>query len=331
MLLQLILNTANAGSCKGNDMTIRKYALWATIGVLALPSVAHADESLWIYTKGAETLPKGETEVKVSVISKRGKADSDYVFNDVHFEIEHGITDRMTVYGEVAVFNHDYSTTNPDLQPFFDTQGGAGGRFKKTQIGGIDAGLKYNILSPYKDPIGLAVSAEWDHRFKYRLDGSEINQDAIELQLHFQKNFLNNQLVLAFSPKIEWEDRESPGIIEKEIALDITAGVSYRVAPKWYVGGEFRHQSDYLSPLDTTTGEYDPNLRPSKFPFKFGSQYQNGNYLGPTVHYADKKFWATAGVLWQISGGGEFAFNRNGKNVDEHEKVHVGLTIGLEL
>lgn len=311
--------------------SLRKSLPLALAAIAAIPSAAHADESLWLYTKGAETLPKGETEVKVGVISRRGKADSDYAFNDVRIEVEHGITDRLQVYGELAIFNHDYSTTNPDLQPFYDTQGGDGGRFKKTQIGGIEAGVKYNILSPYKDPLGLAVTVGWDHRFKYRLDGAKIDQDAVELQLHFQKNFLNNQLVLVFSPKIEWEHRVSPGVIEKEIALDITAGASYRVAPKWYVGGEFRHQSDYLSPYDTVAQEYDPNLSPSKFPFKFGSQYQNGNYLGPTVHYADKKWWATAGILWQVSGGGKFAFNRNGLNVDEHEKVHIGLTLGLEL
>jgi hypothetical protein len=312
-------------------MTIRSHALWATIGVLALPSVAHADESLWIYTKGAETLPKGETEVKAAIISRRGKAQSDYVFNEVKLEVEHGFTDRLTGYAELVIYDHNYSTTNPDLQPLFDTQGGAGGRFKKTQIGGIDLGVKYNILSPYKDPIGFAVSVEWDHRFKYRIDGAKINQDEVDLTLHFQKNLFNDQLILVFSPKIEWEHRLSPGIIEKEIALDISAGASYRVAPKLYVGGEFRHQSDYLSPYDTVAQEYDPNLSPSKFPFKFGSQYQNGNYLGPTVHYADKKWWATAGVLWQISGGGKFAINQGGLNVDEHEKVHVGLTFGLEL
>lgn len=296
-----------------------------------LPTAARADESLWIYTKGAETLPQGETEVKAAAISRRGKAQSDYVFNEVKLEAEHGITDRLTGYAELVIYDHNYSTTNPDLQPLFDTQGGAGGRFNKTQIGGIDLGLKYNILSPYKGPIGFAVSVEWDHRFKYRIDGSKINQDEVDLTLHFQKNLFNDQLILAFSPKIEWEHRLSPGIIEKEIALDISAGASYRVAPNLYIGGEFRHQSDYLSPYDTVAQEFDPNLSPSKFPFKFGSQYQNGNYLGPTVHYANKKWWATAGVLWQISGGGKFAINEGGLNVDEHEKVHIGLTFGLEL
>jgi hypothetical protein len=310
---------------------IRNYSLWASLCLLTSPCVAYADESLWLYTKGAETLPKGETEIKASLISRRGKEGADYVFNDLRLEAEHGVTDRLTVYAELAIFNHNYSTNDPDLQPLFDTQGGEGGRFKKTQIGGIDLGFKYNILSPYSKPIGLAVGLEWSHRFKYRIDGAPIDQDSVELQLHLQKNFLNNQLVFAFSPKIEWENRLSPGIIEDEISLDITAGVSYRVAPKWNIGAEFRHQSDYLSPFNTETGEFDSNLRPSSFPFSFGSQYQNGNYLGPTVHYADKKWWATAGVLWQIAGGGEFAINRNGRNVDEHEKVHIGLTIGLEI
>ena len=241
----------------------------------------------------------------------------------------------MTGYAELVVYNHDYSTTNSNLQPLFDTQGGPGGRFRKTSVAGIDVGLKYNILSPYKDPIGLAISVEYDHRNKYRIDGASIDQDEFDLGLHLQKNFLNNQLVFAFSPKIEWEHRLSPGIIEKEIALDVSAGVSYRVAPNWNVGAEFRHQSDYLSPFNTDKTSpdygYDPNLNPSKFPFKLGSQYQNGNYIGPVVHYANQKWWATAGILWQVSGGGKFAVNQGGLNVDEHEKVHAGLTIGLEL
>ncbi len=312
-------------------MSIRKHVLCTTLAMLALPCAARADESLWIYTKGAETLPKGETEVKAALISRRGKAQSDYVFNEVKLEVEHGFTDRLTGYAELVIYDHNYSTTNPDLQPLFDTQGGAGGRFKHTSIAGFDVGAKYNILSPYKDAIGFAVSVEYDRRTKYRIDGADIDQNEFDLSLHFQKNLFNDQLILAFSPKIEWEDRTSPGIIEKEIALDISAGASYRVVPKVYVGGEFRHQSDYLSPYDTVAQDYDPNLSPSKLPFKFGSQYQSGNYLGPTAHYANKKWWATVGVLWQISGGGKFAINQGGLNVDEHEKVHAGLTVGLEL
>ena len=79
-------------------MKICARSVSAVLAIIALPSVAQADESLWIYAKGAETLPKGRTEVKASVISRRGKADSDYVFNDIRLEAERGITNRLTGY-----------------------------------------------------------------------------------------------------------------------------------------------------------------------------------------------------------------------------------------
>jgi opacity protein-like surface antigen len=303
--------------------------IWVATGVL-VSSISHADEKLWVYTKGAETLPKGEVEAKLGFIRRTGKVDSRYQFNDIRAEVEYGVSNRLTVYGELIIFDHNYSTSNPDLQPYHDTQGGDGGRFNKTQVGGFELGGKYNLLSPYKDPVGLSVGLSWDHRRRYRLDGAAIRQNAVEISAYLQKNFINNQLVLALSPTIEYETRHSPGVLEKEIGLDVAAGISYRVAPNWYLGTEFRHQSDYLSPLDTETGEYDPNLKPSKFPFKFGSQYQNGNYLGPTVHYATQKWWVTAGLLWQIAGGGGFAFNRDGRNWDEHERQHFGLTFSRE-
>ena len=302
------------------------------LGTLSAPSIAHADESLWIYTTGAETLPGGETEIKISDVLRTGKADSDYDFHDIRLEVEHGVTDRLTIFGELVVYDHDFSTTNPDLQPFFDTQGGAGGRVNETNLAGYEVGLKYNLTSPYSNPVGVALSLSWEHRDHYRLDGSDIDQNSIDVQAHFQANFLDDTLTVAFSPKIEYETRNSPGILEREISLDIAAGVSYRLAPRFNVGVEFRHQSDYLSPFDTVAQEFvDPTQRPSHFPFDFGSQYQNGNYIGPTIHYSVERMWATLGILWQVSGGGSTAFNRNGLNVDEHERMHVGLILGFEL
>ncbi|MEX0300200.1 MAG: hypothetical protein AB3N28_14095, partial [Kordiimonas sp.] len=173
---------------------------------------------------------------------------------------------------------------------------------------------------------------------KYRLDGADINQNAIAVTAFFQKNFLDDTLTFAFTPKIEFENRTSGErgvefVEEEEIAIDIAVGVSYRVAPKWFLGLEFRHQSDYLSPI--VNGEYDdPSLTPSKFGlngFQFGTQHQNGNYFGPTVHYAAEKWWVTAGALFQVSGGGSpHSFNANGKNWDEHESAHVALYFGYE-
>ncbi|MBL4791222.1 MAG: hypothetical protein JKY60_19975 [Kordiimonadaceae bacterium] len=307
---------------------------------LVAPS-ASAEENLWIYATGTDTRPQGSFEVKLETIYRVGKKGGSYRFADIRPSIEYGITDKLTVGFELALFHHNYSVTDPDLLPFFDTQGGEGGSFNNFSIGGYDFELKYNVLSPYKDAFGFSFGVEYDHRDRYRLDGAAINQDSVEIALFFQKNFLDDTLVFVFNPKIELENRRSGEgvdfVLEEEIALDIAAGVSYRIAPKWFIGLEYRHQSDYLVPrvIDPITGGLvfdEPNLKPSDIDILFpsiGSQFQSGNYFGPTVHYAEEKWWATAGILFQFSGGGrEGSFNVGNRNFDEQEKVHIGLSFG---
>jgi opacity protein-like surface antigen len=299
-------------------------------------SAAHADERLWVYARGADTLPQGELELALGTITKLDKNSGDYRLTEIRPEIEYGITDRLTVMGELIIFDHDYSVEDPDLQPMFDEQGGAGGRFQETQIGGYELALKYNLLSAYTAPIGLSFGAGYEHREAYRLDGADIEQNTIVLRTFLQKNFLDDTLVFALSPKVELERRTSPGVLEEEIGLVVAAGVSYRVAPRWNVGLEYYHQSDYLSPQDTETGEFEPALNRSSWDLgdlRVGSQFQNGNYIGPTVHYADRDWWVTAGALYQFAGGGNEeagAYVRDGRNWDEHERWHIGVSFGYE-
>lgn len=320
----------------------KRVALLSVIINLAVMSVASAEENLWLYAKGTDTRPQGSVEIKIQDILRTGKVGGSYDFHEIRPSIEYGISDKLTVGAELLIFNHSYRITDPDLQPYYDTQGGAGGSFSDTSIGGYELELKYNFLSPYKDAFGFSMGLAWDHRDKYRLDGADINQDAIVVSAYFQKNFLDDTLVFAFNPKIELEKRTSGEgadfVLEEEIAIDVAIGVSYRFAPKWFGGLEFRHQSDYLSPLvigeDGGLVEDDPSLDQSDidlfFP-SFGTQHQNGNYFGPTVHYATERWWATGAILFQVDGGGsEHAFVVNGKNYDEHEKRHIGLVFGYE-
>ncbi|MCB1627217.1 MAG: hypothetical protein KDI48_05775 [Xanthomonadales bacterium] len=300
------------------------------LGLIGAPALA--DEYLWIYTRGADTLPAGAVEAKFSDLVRDGKDSGDYRFHDLRFELEYGITSRLTVSAEVLVFHHDYSVDDPDLNPMFETQGGEGGRFKDTQYAGFELGAKYNVLSTYKDAVGLAFGFGYEKRNRYRLDGAPINQDSFTFTTYLQKNFLDDTLSLALSPKIEFERRKSPGVLEEEIAVDVAAGIAYRFRPQWFIGLEFRHQSDYLNPQED--GVFNPELDRSSFDltdFRVGSQHQRGNYLGPSLHYASKDWWLTTGVLWQVRGGGSpFSFSRDDRNWDEHERVHLGLIVGRE-
>lgn len=151
--------------------------------------------------------------------------------------------------------------------------------------------------------------------------------------IYLQKNFLDDTLILAFKGKLEFELRTSPGVEEEEIAPDLALGLSYRVAPKWFIGVEARYQSDFLEPVEE--GE-PPPTDPSEFTslgnFRVGLQYQWAYYAGPTVHYAREKWWLTAGILWQIEGGGDESNPsvRDGKVWDEHERRHIGFTVAWE-
>lgn len=312
--------------------------IFAAVALLAGSPWAGADESLWIYTKGAETLPQGEFEAKLLTVHRLGKESGDYMFNDIRPMVEWGLTDRLTLEFQWQLFHHDYSVNDPDLQPMFDSQGGAGASFDDTQFAGWEVLAKYNILSPYKDFMGLSLGFGFERRNVYRLDGAEIDQDSFFPVLYLQKNFLDDTVVVAMSTKMEMERRESgevgDRVLEEEIAFDIGVGVSYRFAPNWNIGLEFRHQSDYLCP--EFEGELDPYCSggPSSFDLpeiQLGDNFQNGNYIGPTIHFAQRHWWATAGVLFQFYGAGSGnSYVRDGLNLDEHERVHVGFHLGYE-
>jgi len=317
-------------------LTLKKSAMLIAMGTAFAIPQAQAEENLWIYATGTDTRPKGSTEVKISNVIREGKNSGDYTFHDIRPEIEYGITDRLTVGASVLIFDHNYKVGADGPGPMVDTQAEHGGRFNDTQYGGYEIEAKYNILSPYKDPFGLSVGLGFEKRNRYRLDGAKINQTSVVPKLYLQKNFLDDTLVFAFTGKMEFEKRKSPGVKEDEIAFDLALGASYRVAPKWFVGLEYRWQGDYLCPeVDgQCDDEDDVGLERSRLSlddFKIGSRHQYGSYFGPTVHYAEKHWWATAGILFQVKGGGSpYADVRDGKNWDEHERYHLGMSLGYE-
>jgi hypothetical protein len=309
-------------------MLLRKIKVSAMILMLISP-FAQAGENLWVYARGTDTRPEGTWEAKINYIGRYDKDSGDYAFHDIRPEVEYGVTDKLTVSGALLLFHHDFSGIEAGNDPVHETQEASGGSVNDTSLGGWELKAKYNILSPYKDIIGLTLGFAWERRLIYRLDGASIDQNSFVPQIYLQKTFLDDTLVFGVLGKMELERRVTPGVLEEEIAFDIAAGVSYRIAPKWNVGFEFRHQSDYLCVEENGIPEVGVKCSEYDFgDFQIGDQFQNGNYVGPSIHYAEQKWFATAGFLYQIFGGGDNAFNKSGKNFDEHEKLHLGLHFG---
>jgi hypothetical protein len=97
---------------------------------------------------------------------------------------------------------------------------------------------------------------------------------------------------------IEWE---------KELKLEVSSGLSYRVAPGWFLGGEARYASVYP---DWTNGLHRETY---------------AVFAGPSIHYGGKKWWFTATYLPQLFGSPSPDGSRA---LDEYEKREFRIKLG---
>lgn len=287
-------------------MKFRVGALAAFMGLFTFAPPAHADEQYFGYTYSAEVLGKGATEAELWATDRRGKGDGHFDAQDYRLELEHGFTNRLTVAGYANFAGHHIR----GLDPGFDRTD------RDFAFRGLSAEFKYNVLSPYKDGIGLTLYAEpaWS---RIHGGGEKGTEYELELKAIVQKNFFDDRLIwasnLTFEP--EWEkekevDEITGGIEtewEKELKLEVTTGLTYRVAPGWYAGVEGRYASVYP---DWTNGLHRETY---------------AVFAGPAIHYGGKKWWATVTYLPQLFGkpspGGSRA-------LDEFEKRELRLKIG---
>jgi hypothetical protein len=283
---------------------------WVVLG-LGLAGLAaapiRAEDDVFGYTYAAETLPKGETEMELWATDRRGKAGGHYDGQDYRVEVEHGFTDRFTVSAYANFGGHHIRGLEPE--------------FNRTDRGfafqGVSAEFKYNVLSADKDGFGLTFYAEPGWSRIRKVEGDKVAEYELELKAIVQKNFLDDRLIWAanFTLEPEWErdaeidDTGGEREWEKELKLELTSGLSYRVAPGWYAGVEGRYASVY------------PN---------WTSGLDREAYAvsaGPTIHYAAKKWSATLTYLPQLFGSPS---PRGTRALGEYEKREVRLKIGYE-
>ena len=290
-----------------------RYAFAPLALCLLAPTAAHADENLFGYISGAETLPKGSGEIYTYNTLRSGKGQGTYRAIDTEIEGEYGVTDRISL--SLAANFLTIKANGLIIDGYLPKAIDKGPRFS-----GLEAKAKFNVLSPALDDFGLAVitSVEWN-----RLDPHS-GQDKTEYEAHVvmaaQKYFMQGQMIWAgnLGLKAGYEDRSPiaglpedfdwPTDPEMEIELSAGMGLTYRVIPNWFIGGEMQWASEY----ETEVG----NERWSFF-------------AGPTVHYGGKNLWATLTWFPQIDGGGErYEGQTGGLHLIEKTKNEFRLKVG---
>ncbi|MEP7130065.1 MAG: DUF6662 family protein [Sphingomicrobium sp.] len=289
-------------------------------GILALAcssaSLADTDEpgekisaAAFGYVYTAETEEAGETEVELWATDRRGKGQGHYDAQDYRLEVERGITDRFQIAAYANFAGHHIRGVEPDLDKV--------GRDFAFQ--GLSAEFIYALRKPTNGRLGVALYAEPGWSRIHKISGEEGTEYEVELKAIVQKNFLDDRLVwaanLTFEP--EWE-RESGAPLaavdeeawEKELNVEVASGLSYRVAPKLWLGIEGRYHSVYP---DWTHGLHRENY---------------SLYAGPSVHYDGGKWSITGAWLPQLFGSP----NAGGSSLefDDHEKRELRVKLSYE-
>jgi hypothetical protein len=280
--------------------------------LLVVASAARGDENLFGYSYGTETLPKGGVELYNWITWRTDKGQGTYDALDLRQEIEYGVTDRFQASLYLSQRYHHVH----DSQPVEIENGEEEREYPNRNefaFDGVQTEFKYSFLSPYLDPLGFALYAEpgWSRISKE--SGKHEDALSIEVKALFQKNFLEDTLiaVLNVSPEYEWAKGKGIEHWENELELEVTGGLTYRVAPRWYAGVESRYTSEY------------PN-----FPDESHREFW-GVFVGPALHYATTRWWATVTALPQVYGQPHDGDRSHTLHLDDLEAFELRIKMGF--
>jgi hypothetical protein len=273
------------------------------LAVLApFSSNALADEHLFGWVLGAETLPANHTEAYEFLTLRTGKTEGAYLGWDSETEVEYGFTDQFQA--SLSVENHYFY--NKDVDGSRDALDNT----NAFRFGGVTVAGKYRILSPFKDPIGFAVRLESGYLARDEVDGLKQTEGYIAPQFILQKNYLDDTLIFDVNGGVEFAWGKRPAEqYPREVSLTGGAGVSYRFAPNWYFGLESHIRSEY--PM-----------------FHLGNHEHSVIFAGPSLHYGTERWWVTLSYGYQIYGTG-IDEPADGKTYAEEVSNEVRLKVGL--
>lgn len=271
-------------------MIVRNRFAQALVLMLAAgASHVHADENLFGYVKGAETLPKGGRELYQWATVRDDKGAGDYTAIDWKTEFEQGITDRFTA--SVALKMQTLDTSGIVIDGYMPAD-------KKINLAlsGFEVGAKYNFLSPAAEDMGLSANFEFNYSSIDPHSGQDKDTLSFESMLISQKYLMDARLIWVANLGFEgtFAKRapidplpagfEWPTEPEMELEIKLGTGLSYRFAPNWYAGAEAQYETEF----ETGVGQERWTL-----------------FAGPNLHYGAKDWWVTAAWFAQVRGGRE--------------------------
>lgn len=275
-----------------------------------LTPALRADENYFGYSYGSETLQRGKWELYSWTTGRFDKGIGSYSAFDLKQEVEYGVTDRFQIALEWKE-NYTYFTGGAGQE---SADSNTPVRRNRFSFVGNGLELKYALSSPYKDPIGIALFVEPEYALTDSPSGDKFLEWEIETRLIAQKNFLEDRLiaVLNLTNETEWE-RPRPSHGESFTANfkpEVTAGLTYRFISNWFLGIETRYATELV----------DANIHNQEY-WAFS--------VGPALHYATGRWWATLTWLPQVAGWHADGSRSGSLDLNSHERNEIRLKIGF--
>ncbi len=294
---------------------------------LGLGQAAHADEPLFGYLYTTDTLPKGKSEVEVWSTLREGRSQGDFHLWEGRTEVSYGLTDNLQLSGylNLAYANVFHNVPSGETAPpevFADYSVGANERMNRGRFEGVSGEAVYRVLSPYTDPVGLAVYVEPTIGPRTR---------ELESRLILQKNFHDDRVVLAANVTVgqEWrylqgDPTADPATADfrdhwdKETDVNFGVAASYRFRPNWSAGLELLNEREFAG-----LNPFDPSKRTNM-----------AFYVGPNLHFGGEHFFVTGTFLVQLGAAKDYANPAPGfivdgiTNADDFEKYRLRIKVG---
>ena len=275
-------------------------------------SGARAGESLFARTYTVETVPEGHFELEQIVRNRRGRSFGAYSAYDFSTEAEYGINDafQVSAYLNLGKMNADGAPDDDDVN------GSTGFTRHNAFFQSVSFEFVYRLASPVTDPVGIALYFEPEFNFYDLHNGLKYNRSMwTEYKLLLQKDFLNDQLIVAYNLGLEIEFIRFQGqdAWSGELDWNNSIAATYRIANNFYLGLEARNHNEL--------GDFEIHEH---------SAY----WIGPTLHYGGPQWWATLGVLRQVYGvpngiDGNGTFIGDNQFLRSHEKWDITAKAGI--
>ena len=274
---------------------------------MCLPAPAAAEENPFGYSYTADTMDAGETELALWATDRRGKERGHYDAQDYRLEIERGLTDRFQAAAYLNFGSHRVRGLDPAIA---NVQ-------RSFAFEGVSLEFIHRILDEDRHGIGFALYAEPGWSRIHDVEGEKGTEYELELKAIFSKSFAGGRVIWAgnLTAEPEWErERALVGSEirhswEKELKLQATTGIAYRMRRDWYAGIEGRYASVYPN--------WTRGLHRKAYALS----------AGPTIAFSAHEWSASLSWLPQLAGGGT---PHRSLSLDEFEKREIRLKISHE-